>query len=113
MGWEPYIKNHYPFGTLKKNTPTVPLSFEDEPLVRFVFWEDKMKTMYFIRELNSKEKQKSTKLYKFIIHNFDEPKSRNISKEFNSNQELYKLIINYEACKFTYQRHFKIIKLLR
>ena len=77
--------------------------FDDNELVKFYI---RPKTIYiFIKELTEKEKLISKNLYKFVV-------GKN-SIEFNSNVELIKLIIEHEACKEEYQRHFKINKLLK
>jgi len=77
--------------------------FGDNELVKFYI---RPKTIYiFIKELTEKEKLISKNLYKFVV-------GQN-SIEFNSNVELIKLIIEHEACKEEYQRHFKINKLLK
>lgn len=111
MGWEVYIQSSLQFGTLKKNVPSVPISFTDEKLIKYLFWDDKLKTIYFIRELNTTEKQSSENLYKFVKYQFEGPVEE--SQEFKSNQELLKILIKYQSCKEIYQRHFKLIKLLK
>lgn len=66
------------------------------------------------------EKQKTKNSYKFIQFNIplqtsiiDIKKLKLQVKNFNSNEELLKLVIEDEACNETYQRHFKINKLFK
>lgn len=110
MGWMDYslTRGLYlnRFASNKKQTYNL---FEDDPLVRFFIEFDS--ELFIIKELSTIEKQKSKKLYKFINVTlsplvFD-------TKEFSSNIELFKLIMDSNACKGTYQRQFKINKILK
>ena len=59
------------------------------------------------------EKQTSKNRYKFITVNQTDDDVLFIVKEFNSNGELFKLIIENEACNSDYERHFRLNKILK
>lgn len=87
--------------------------FENDPLVRFFIDISDKKICYIIKELSDSEKQKSKKLYKFIVADYNDGLPDIVVIEFNSNHEMFTLIIEHEACGDEYQRHFKLNKLLR
>ena len=77
--------------------------FDDNDLVKFYI---RPGTIYFfIKDIIPEEKQKTKNSYKFVYNKQE--------IEFNSNMELLKLIIKFEACNDEYKRHFKLNKLLR
>ena len=101
---------------------------DEEHLVRFHINDSDRKILFLIKELSEKEKQKSKSSYKFLIieyHNVVLKSTKTVKKflkednvnikmiDFNSNLELYDLIIKNEACSTVYQRHFRITKLLK
>lgn len=86
--------------------------FEDDDLVRFFIDIKDKKKCFVIKELNDYEKQKSKNTYKFIIADYNDGLPTMTIEELNSNEELFLMIIKYEACNEEYQRHFKINKLL-
>lgn len=89
-----------------------PQVFADDPLVRYFIDLKPYKTCYLIKELSDDEKQKSKNLYKFIKMDYDHEPIFTIT-EFNSNYEMFKLIIEHESCNPTYQRHIKLNKILK
>lgn len=106
MGWIPYSKT--------RGIGLGARFFESDPLVRFFILNEDKKMCYLIKELSREEKQKSKKLYKFILLNYkDIEKPIFESKQFSSNYEMFLLVIEYEACNEIYQRHFKINKVLK
>lgn len=106
MGWCDYS---YSIGIGQKNGITL---FDSDPFVRFFIDKEIIKKCFIIKELSPQEKQKSKKLYKFIIADYNNGLPDIKTFELSSNEELFKLIIKYEACDEDYQRHFKINKLL-
>jgi len=109
MGWYDYS---YSIGLGQRIGNKYTL-FESDPLVRFFIDREDISVCFIIKELSPSEKQKSKKLYKFIIADYNSGLPDMKTFEFNSNEELFKLIIKYEACNDDYQRHFKINKLLK
>jgi hypothetical protein len=106
MGWVDY---YYSTGIGLKHGLNL---FESDDLVRF-FIDIKDRGMCFlIKELSDFEKQKSKNTYKFIIADYKEGLPDISFVEFNSNDNLFKLVIKHEACNGEYERHFKINKLL-
>lgn len=93
--------------------------FNDDGFVKFFFIDKSKNLVFLIKEMTSEEKQKSKKEYKFIQFNtsykdFIDLKSLNMKVDnFNSNEELWKLIIENEACNEDYQRHFRLNKILK
>ena len=87
--------------------------FADDPLVRYFIDLVPYKTCYIIKELSDSEKQKSKNLYKYIKMDYNSPKHKFTVTEFNSNYEMFKLIIKDESCNPTYQRHIKLNKILK
>lgn len=108
MGWYDYS---YSIGLGQKIGNKYTL-FDSDPLVRFFIDQENIRKCFIIKELSPQEKQKSKNLYKFIIADYNGGLPDMKTFEFNSNEELFKLIIKYEACNEDYQRHFKINKLL-
>ncbi len=113
MGWTKYYTS-YGLG------PSLAHLFNEDDLVRFFLIDNSKKICFIIKEMSPEEKQKTKNSYKFI--QFDLPVSHNMIdlkklklniKNFNSNEELLKMIIKDEACNETYQRHFKINKLFK
>lgn len=86
--------------------------FESDELVRFFIDRKSMKKCFVIKELSEEEKQKSKNTYKFIVVDYHNGDPVMEVTEFNSNEELFTMVIEYEACDDEYQRHFKINKLL-
>ena len=86
--------------------------FDADPLVRFFIVFQNKKICYLIKELTREEKQKSKKLYKFIMLDYGNADPNFNVNSFSSNYEMFKLIIKFEACNDAYQRHFKINKIL-
>lgn len=116
MGWMNYSSSR---GISLNNT----ILYEDDPLVRHFFIDNERKILFVIKELSNNEKQNSNKSYKFLIIEYDKLSLKSNTKirkklkfkvyEFDSNSELYKLVIENEACNGEYQRHFRISKLLK
>ena len=113
MGWTKYYTS-YGLG------PSLANLFNDDNLVRFFFIDNNKKLCFIIKEMSPDEKQKTKNSYKFIQFNIplqtsiiDIKKLKLQVKNFNSNEELLKLVIEDEACNETYQRHFKINKLFK
>lgn len=91
FGWSEYNKGYF-YGP----------KFDDDSIKFYI----RPETQYiFIKKLTDEEKQISKNLYKFVV-------GKN-SIEFNSNIEMIKLIIEYEACNEDYKRHFKLNKILK
>lgn len=91
LGWSEYNSNYF-------NRP----SFNDDSIKFYI----RPETQYiFIKKLTDEEKQMSKNSYKFVV-------GKN-SIEFNSNVELIKLIIEYEACNEQYKRYFKLNRILK
>lgn len=87
--------------------------FDSDEMVRY-FIEFKNRNEFFvIKELTKEEKQNSKNRYKFITVNQTEDNVLFGIEEFNSNEELFKLIIDNEACNDDYQRHFRLNKILK
>lgn len=123
MGWITYsqsrgirIGNSITF--TKPIKPLEGVLFDEDPLVRFFFDDKEKKVCYVIKELSDNEKQKSKNLYKFVSVDYSEYGIEDWKPKFqlyevSSNEELFKLVIKYEACNEEYKRHFKINKLLK
>lgn len=101
---------------------------DEDHIVKFHINDKDRKILFVIKELTDKEKQKSKNSYKFLIIEYKdailkstktvknflkEEKIKTKMIEFNSNLELYDLIIKNEACNTVYQRHFRINKLFK
>lgn len=128
MGWKAYSSfSGIPISNNRGNI----VVYDDEKLTKYFLVDKERKSLFLIRELTEKEKQTSKKLYKFIVHNYEEDKKilkdyyygltlKKFNKnfkvkeiEFDSNTELMNLIIENESCSPDYQRHFRINKLFR
>lgn len=104
---------------------------DEQKNVQYFLIDKDRKILFLIKEIEKNEEQKSKKIYKFIVLNYEEIKlskdnlsygstlnkfSKNCKIneiEFGSNIELMKLIIEFESCNPVYQRHFRINKLLK
>lgn len=107
MGWQKYYKSCNPPGL------SMPI-FNEDDMLRFFLDDKKDKIYYFIKELTAREKQKSINLYKFLVMDYkDMLKPKFKITEFNSNLDLFTLIIKSNACNENYKRHFKINKILK
>lgn len=124
MGWKAYSSFS---GIPLLNT----VIYDDEKYIEFFLVDKDRTSIFVIRQLTEKEKQKSKNSYKFIIVNYEEIKLskdaslygstlKRITKrikpteiEFGSNIELLNLIIEHESCNSNYQRHFRLNKLLK
>jgi hypothetical protein len=108
MGWFSY----HPSIGLGFDLPGV---FHSDPFVRFFFIDKSKNVVFIIKEMTPDEKQKTKKEYKFI--DFKTPINIKSTKmnivEFNSNDELWKLIIENEAYGENYKRHFRLNKILK
>lgn len=111
MGWCTY--SQYRGIGLTISDKIVSTLFEDDPLVRFFIIDADIKICYVIKELSEKEKLNSKNSYKFILCNYNSKKPKFKVIEFNSNEEVFKLIIDYTACNEDYKRHFKLNKILK
>lgn len=106
MGWLNY-SNHRGIGEGLN-------AFDSDLLVRYFIHAKSYKICYLIKELSNDEKQKSKNLYKFIKMDYNDQKNYIFTTtEFNSNYEMFNLIIQNEACNTTYQRHIKLNKILK
>ena len=110
IGWADYTYSAY--------NSKIRLNFKDPiPYNQNIsFWIRNSDNLFLIAESIEKEKKQNKVLeYKFIIckdsDNIDYKNSKSII--INSNLELMKLIMHYEACNEEYQRHFKLTKLLK
>jgi hypothetical protein len=113
MGWFLY----HPSIGLGFDLPGI---FHSDPLVRFFFIDKSKNKVYIIKEMTADEKQKTKNEYKFI--HFNIPNGDKIIDlkgivmkidNFNSNDELWRLLIENEACNEDYQRHFRLNKILK
>jgi hypothetical protein len=82
--------------------------FNDDPLVILFKIDEVSKKCYIIKEnkLNSKNK------YKFIVCDYNKAEVSLESYNFNSNIELFKLIIKHRAFNLTYKRYFNINEII-
>lgn len=87
--------------------------FDDDPLVRYFIDLKNYKKCYIIKELSDDEKQKSKKLYKFIKMDYNGRKPTFHITEFDSNHQLFSLVIENESCSPFYQRNIKLSKILK
>jgi hypothetical protein len=113
MGWWLY----YPNLGLGLDYPGL---FTNDYMVRFFFIDKERERIFIIKEMTPEEKQKTKKLYKFIKFNVYKKNEiidlKNIKMNidnFNSNTQLWKLVIENEACDENYQRHFRLNKILK
>lgn len=88
--------------------------FSNDKLVRFFFIDRTKNIIFLIKEMTSDEKQKTKKEYKFIdfVIPVNSDTKMNVV-EFTSNGELWKIIIENEACSEDYQRQFRLNKILK
>ena len=93
--------------------------FAEDPLVRFFIDIKDHYICYIIKEFSKEEKQNSKKQYKFIRMDYSpealkekEGQPKFLIKEFNSNMELFSMIVKHQACNNEYQRHFLINNIL-
>lgn len=105
MGWVNY--------SIHRGIGHGPQLFADDPLVRYFIDLKPYKICYIIKELSDDEKQKSKNSYKFIKMDYNRHEYIFTSTEFNSNYEMFKLIIEHESCNLTYQRNIKLSKILK
>ena len=87
--------------------------FDADDDVRYFIEFENRDEFFVIKELTKEEKQNSKNRYKFITVNQSEEDISFIIKEFNSNEELFKLVIDNEACNSDYERHFRLNKILK
>ena len=112
MGWSEYQEGFWRSTISFKN---VTLSESNQSL----------KVVYYIQPKNSKktfiitefsDKQNSFVEYKFVIADGNKPEVDFLNSkqiDIKSNVELMRLIKDFEACNESYQRHFKLNKLLK
>lgn len=113
MGWWLY----YPHIGLGLQYPGL---FNNDKFVRFFYINKEENFIFIIKEMTTDEKQLSKNLYKFIqftIPDFNDPiKLKNTSMKidnFSTNEELWRLVIDNEACDPKYRRHFRLNKILK
>ena len=87
--------------------------FDADEMVRYFIEFENRNEFFVIKELTKEEKQTSKNRYKFISVNQTEDDVIFDINEFNSNEELFKLIIDNEACNSDYERHFRLNKILK
>jgi hypothetical protein len=114
MGWFDYspTRGLYHNRWTSKKKKSYNLFDGDEHVRYFIEFEDRNE-FFVIKELTKEEKQTSKNRYKFITVNQTEDEVLFTVEEFNSNEELFKLIINNEACNSDYERHFRLNKILK
>ena len=114
MGWMEYSSTRglYVNRSTRSNLRSYNL-FDDDDEVRYFIEFEKRNDFFVIKELTKEEKQKSKNRYKFIRVTQTEDDVKFIVDEFNSNEELFKLIIENEACNSDYERHFRLNKILK
>ncbi len=93
MGWIEYspTRGLYHNGTISSKKYNL---FDDDQYVRYFIEFENRNEFFVIKELTEED-------VSFIV------------KEFNSNEELFKLIIENEACNSSYERHFRLNKILK
>lgn len=112
MGWLTYSTNRG-ISSMDGKISTI---FVDDELVKYFILDKERKICFVVKELSKAEKQSSENLYKFIVvnYNVDKLTKKNFNiTEFTTNEQLFKLIIKYEACNEDYKRHFRINKILK
>jgi hypothetical protein len=114
MGWIEYSSNRglYHNRVISNKKKSYNLFEGDEDVRYFIEFENRNE-FYVIKELSKEEKQSSKNRYKFIIVNQTDEDILFTIEEFNSNEELFKLIIKNEACNSNYERHFRLNKILK
>ena len=114
MGWIEYSSTrglyYNRWTSNKKKSYTL---FDSDDDVRYFIEFENRNEFFVIKELTKEEKQISKKRYKFITVNQKNEDISFIIDEFNSNEELFKLIIDNEACNSDYERHFRLNKILK
>jgi hypothetical protein len=114
MGWVDYSPTrglyHNRWASNKKKSYNL---FEGDEKVRYFIEFENRNEFFVIKELTKEEKQTSKNRYKFITVNQTEEEILFVVKEFNSNKELFKLIIENEACNGNYERQFRLNKILK
>jgi hypothetical protein len=114
MGWFDYSPTRGLYHNRWTSTKSKSYNlFDSDEYVRFFIEFEDRNEFFVIKELTKEEKQNSKNRYKFItVNQTDDNVLFNI-EEFNSNEELFKLIIENEACEENYQRHFRLNKILK
>lgn len=108
MGWIDYSKHRF----------DIEFS-ENRVLFENYYKINKDKILSFLFDKESKkcytinEKQNTNILYNFVVFDFKSNKLKSNAIDFESNQELLKLVIKYNACNTRYQRYFNINKILK
>jgi hypothetical protein len=112
MGWIEYspTRGLYHNGTISSKKYNL---FDDDEYVRYFIEFENRNEFFVIKELTKEEKQNSKNRYKFITVNQTEDDVLFVVEEFNSNEELFKLIIDNEACNSDYERQFRLNKILK
>jgi hypothetical protein len=114
MGWFEYSATrglyHNRSTSNKKKSYTL---FDSDDDVRYFIEFENRNEFFVIKELTKEEKQSSKNRYKFITVNQTNEEVLFVTKEFNSNVELFNLIIENEACDSNYERHFRLNKILK
>lgn len=94
--------------------------FTNDYMVRFFFIDKERELIFIIKEMTPDEKQKAKNSYKFIQFNvYKENEIIDLNNikikvdNFTSNEDLWKLVIENEACDGNYQRHFRLNKILK
>jgi hypothetical protein len=113
MGWVEYSRS------LGIGHNTNPQPFADDPLVKFFFDEKDEYICYIIKGYSKSEMRIPKGIYKFITMDYNPVivKSGNSPKftivNFESNQELFSLVIKNKACNKEYKRYFTINNILQ
>jgi hypothetical protein len=114
MGWIEYSSTRgLYYNRWSSNKKKSYALFDSDDDVRYFIEFENRNKFFVIKELTKEEKQSSKNKYKFITVNQTEEDVSFIVKEFNSNEELFKLIIENEACNSSYERHFRLNKILK
>lgn len=110
MGWITY--------SMKRGIGSYHL-FVDDEMVRYFIDFNELNTCFIIKEFDEVEKQIEKNNYKFIIMDYNPSileKGNNKPKfkinKFNTNNELFKLVLKNKAYNKDYQRHFLIQNIL-
>jgi hypothetical protein len=120
MGWSQYDS----YWGLRSTFYNLYNLFQGDDMIKFFIIDSEKNLCFLIKEMSVKEKQKTKKLYKFISFAIpsEELKNKIIRKEeklnldvhfFDSNEELFKLIIQNESCNDEYKRNFRINKIFK
>ena len=120
MGWVEYslqrgVGIQYQSHSVNKS---IVVPFAEDPLVRFFIDIKDHYICYVIKEFSKEEKQSSKNQYKFIRMDYnpqilsERGRPKFMIKEFNSNTELFSMIVKHQACNNEYQRHFLINNIL-